>query len=90
MIPFSAAGLRRTLRPAWCRIRPTFPNRVQDLAHLVPDGPLSLLRRGAAHDSDGVLDAVADSDQRERLAAQHPELPEFLRDAIAAYATRRL
>lgn len=51
----------------------------------MPDGSLPLLRRGAAHDSDDVLDAVA-----ERLAAQHPELPEFLRDAIAAYATRRL
>lgn len=33
---------------------------------------------------------VDDSGQRERLAAQHPELPEFLRDAIGAYAAQRL
>ncbi len=33
---------------------------------------------------------VDDSAQRERLVAQHPDLPEFLRDAIAVYAARRL
>lgn len=33
---------------------------------------------------------VDDGPQRERLAAQHPDLPEFARDAIVAYATRRL
>lgn len=33
---------------------------------------------------------VDDSAQHERLAAQHPGLPEFVRDAIAAYAAHRL